>query len=85
MLTPKRFTLLNPMVPAPKKFTLLNLSFLVPKRFTLLDLRVPVPKRFILLEILTFIFLVLILPTSRAILDIWKKYILKVYTSSASF
>jgi len=46
----------------------LNPIILVPKRFTLPDLAVLAPKRFTLLE--TLIFLVLILLTSFAMLDI---------------
>ena len=82
---PKRFILLDLIMLAPKEFTLLNLTVLAPRRFTLLVLVVLTPKRFTLLKALTLIFLVLILITSYAILDIWEKCVLKVYTSSTSF
>jgi hypothetical protein len=67
---PKRFILLDLIMPVPKEFTLLNLTVLAPRRFTLLVLVVPAPKRFTLLKASTLIFLVLILLTSYAILDI---------------
>ena len=77
--------LLNLIIPVPKRFILLDLRIPAPKEFTLLNLTVLAPKRFTLLKASILIFLVLTLPTSCAILDIWEKYTLKVYTSSASF
>ena len=85
ILVPKRFILLDLTMPASKRFTLPDLTVLVFKRFTLLVLTILVPKRFTLLKALTSIFLVLILLTSCAILDIWEKCTLKVYTFSTSF
>jgi hypothetical protein len=82
---PKRFILPDLTIPAPKEFTLLNPTVLAPRRFTLPVPVVLAPKRFTLLKASTLIFPVLTLPTSYAILDIWEKYALKVYTSSASF
>jgi len=61
---------LNLTTPVPKKFILLDLTIPIPRRLTLLILVVLALKRFTLQKALTLIFLILILLTSCAILDI---------------